>query len=163
MKFGNPKKRKFIENFPETSIVSNDIKGRCKFNFSFFEDSQAASSSFHGLPENMLAELMEKLKGFSRNPLNYWRHQRCGKGGLKILTDYDSFPKKSEFAHPKSVPHDVHWGRFRLENMIRLVGFTVPGHLSSEPVDKDGFFYDTNTFYVVFIDLHHKFYITEDR
>ncbi|WP_055128226.1 hypothetical protein [Pseudomonas mediterranea] len=152
----NTKKKGFIERFPQTSLETSDIESRCKFNFSFFDDTQLHGSSLNGLEPGVLASIMEKVKSYSCNDLNYWRNQRCGSKGLKILADYDTFPPNSRFLHPKFVPHDVTWSRFRMENLSRLIGFTIPGDMKKTRPGK--FLYDTNTFYVVFIDLEHNFY-----
>lgn len=155
----NSKKEEFISRFPVTSLESSDIEIRCKFNFSFFDDSQPYGSSLDGLEPGLLASIMEKIKSYSKNDLNFWRHQRCGSQGLKILADYDRFPPRSNFIHPKFVPHDVTWSRFRMENLLRLIGFTIPGEHAVK-IKAGRHQYDTNTFYVVFIDLEHNFYPT---
>ncbi|MFJ2387646.1 hypothetical protein [Pseudomonas koreensis] len=157
-KFKNTKKKGFIESFPETSLETSDIETRCKFNFSFFDDSQAHGSSLSGLEPGVLASIMDKVKAYSSHELNYWRNQRCGSKGLKILADYEKFPPNSNFQRPKFVPHDVTWSRFRMENLSRLIGFTIPGDLKKIKAGK--YQYDFNTFYVVFIDLEHNFYPT---
>ncbi|WP_267273246.1 hypothetical protein [Pseudomonas putida] len=158
----NAKKTRFLETFPANSIHSSDIETRFKFNFSYFDDSQDHCTSFADLAPGELALIVNKIKDFTRQDLIYWRNRRCGGGGLKILADYGSFPINSNFKHPKYVPHDVNWCRFRLDNMARLIGFTIPGKVP----DKEGIgatAYDRNTFYLVFIDLNHNFYITEER
>lgn len=160
--FKNPRKTRFIEQFPENSLSGSDIRTRSKFNFSFFDDSQPHGSAFADLDSSTLTEIISKIKSFTRNDLNYWRNQRCGGGGLKIYEDYKSFPVRTNFSHPKAIPHDVSWGRFRLENLSRLVGFTIPGGLKpSENIEHGP--YDFNTFYLVFIDLEHNFYLSERK
>lgn len=154
----NTKKQRFIDQFPTTSLETSGIESRCKFNFSFFDDTQHHGSSLNALEPGVLASIMEKVKSYSHNDLNYWRNQRCGSKGLKILADYEKFPTNSNFRHPKFIPHDVTWSRFRMENLSRLIGFTIPGDLKKIKPGK--FQYDTNTFYVVFIDLEHNFYPT---
>ncbi len=161
-KFGSPRKTKFISEFPENSLSDSDIRSRCKFNFSFFDDSQPHGSGFHELEAGVLADILLKIKSFTRNDLNYWRNERCGAHSLKVYADYKSFPARSEFKFPKAIPHDVNWGRFRLENLSRLIGFTIPGTFRPHETT-DHFSYDFNTFYVVFIDLEHKFYLSEKR
>ncbi|WP_155950775.1 hypothetical protein [Pseudomonas taiwanensis] len=159
----NPHRRKFIDTFPTSTLEEHDIVVRSKYNFSFFDDSQNAAVSFSDLDQASLAGLFEKLKNFSRNDLNYWRTQRCGGGGLKILADYGDFPENSGFLRPKHVPMGVNWARFRLENMTRLVGFTIPPETNKKIKGLYGSDFDSNTFYVVFVDLEHQFYITEQK
>ncbi|WP_312404014.1 hypothetical protein [Pseudomonas rhodesiae] len=158
----NPRKENFLNLFPETSIENCDIESRFKVNFSFFDNSQENGSGFDELENGVLARIMEKIKEYTRHDLNYWRHQRCGAHGLKILADYGAFPPNTNFVHPKPVPHNVNWCRFRLEGLSRLVGFTIPPGYVNTP-KKDSLPYDPNTFYLVFIDLNHKFYIANDR
>lgn len=158
----NPKKDKFLNLFPETCIENSDIELRFKFNFSFFDDTQMHGSAFNNLAPGVLADIMEKIRCYTRHDLNYWRHQRCGAGGLKILADYGAFPIKSNFDHPKSIPNNVNWCRFRMETFSRLIGFTIPGGYIDTP-KKESLPYDPNTFYLVFIDLEHNFYLTEKK
>lgn len=158
----SPKKDAFLSRFPATSIASSDIEVRFKFNFSFFDSSQEHGAGFDAVGADMLVTIMLKMKDYSRHDLNYWRHQRCGGGGLKVLADYGPFPPNSNFTHPKSVPHDANWCRFRLDNLARLIGFTIPGGMRDKS-ESGSVPYDKNVFYLVFIDLDHNFYITEDR
>jgi hypothetical protein len=157
-KFSNSRKKKFIEDLPSTGITSTDIISRCKFNFSFLDSSQEYGSSFSELSNDELILLIDKIKLYSRDSLRYWQNNRVGGGGHKVLEVYGAFPKSSEFKFPKSVPHDVLWARFRMDGAGRLVGFLIPAEFSRVVSADREFFYDTNTFYVVFIDLEHKFY-----
>lgn len=160
----SPHKAKFLESLLEIKLTTGDIKGRCKFNFSYFDETQTHGADFKTLLATELPSLFEKLRHYSASSLNYWRNERCGGNrSLRILADYDAFPPKSDFTHPKFVPTDVKWGRFRMENMSRLIGFTIPGSLAGEPTDKSGIGFDMNTFYVVFIDPDHRFYKTEKK
>ncbi|PCK03406.1 MAG: hypothetical protein COA42_21000 [Alteromonadaceae bacterium] len=169
-KFANPRKDRFLKTRPRSSVETSDIAARCKFNLSFFDASQEAGQDFadwnnvEGL--HSLATLMEKIKEYTKEPLSYWRNNRSGSGGLKILSYYDSFPKDSDFIHPAHVPHDAIWARFRLGNKVRLIGFVVPEVLVSEDAAKrkaEQIGLDANTFYVVFLDKDHRFYKSESR
>lgn len=160
----NPQRIKFFEKISQITISSDDIHERCRFNFSYFDGTQEAGLDFSNMSAEDLAVFLEKLKNYTRSSLNYWRNERCGgKRGLRILADYDDgFPENSDFTHPKKVPTDARWGRFRMENMLRLIGFTIP----ASAVDKHGKklpALDLNTFYVVFIDPDHRFYKTEEK
>jgi len=166
-KFNNAKKNRFLNTLSQSDIETSDIATRCKFNFSFFDASQVAGQDFcewdsqTGL--NSLAELMNKVKEYTKKPLSYWLNQRVGGGGLKILAYYGKFPEKSDFTFPSHIPHDVSWARFRLGNKVRLVGFVIPEKFSNKiyNVGSKDYWYDSNTFYVVFLDREHKFYKTE--
>lgn len=164
----NPRKKSFIDALPQDSIETSDIASKCKFNFSYLDRNQVGQT-FLDLNNNAgnskLVKLMEKLYGFTKQPLSYWKDQKVGKGkrGGKgkrqsCLEVYGNFPEKSEYTHPRHVPHDVLWARFRLDNEARLVGFIVPDELAHRS-DHAGYQYDTNTFYVVFLDENHQFYL----
>jgi len=168
-KFKNTKKANFLNTLPQSDIETSDIATRCKFNFSYFDASQEAGQDFcdwdspSGL--NSLAGLLNKLKEYTKQPLSYWLNQRVGGGGLKVLAYYGKFPEKSDFKFPAYIPHDVSWARFRLGNKVRLIGFVIPEKITNEmnkAVVKDSH-YDSNTFYVVFLDREHQFYKTEQK
>ena len=84
-------------------------------------------------------------------------NQRVGGGSLKVLEIYGSFPKKSDFTHPKHVPIDVNWARFRLESDMRLIGFLIPPNTDGISMAA------VNTFFIVFLDQGHRFYLSETR
>ena len=156
--FQNKRKEKFLSSISTTGLESSscDLTSRCKFNFSYFDCSQSAGQDYVDWGVDGLEDLLRKLTEYSKNPLLYWKEQ-------KRLVVYDSFPLKSDFVHPKHVPHDVKWGRFRMESAVRLVGFVVPGHFQNKRHEKTGLAFDCNTFYVVFLDRYHKFYKTEAK
>lgn len=160
--FGNNRKATFLDKLPTISLETGEIVERCKFNFSYFDNSQPQGQDFVDWELHGLTKLMDKLKNYSGSSLEYWRHQRAGAGSLKVFEIYGKFPAKSEFKHPKHVPHDVSWARFRLENLVRLIGFVVPKDLKCIDASKLKAPFDSNTFYVVFLDETHKFYLSED-
>jgi hypothetical protein len=96
------------------------------------------------------------LKHYSANTIAYWKNQRIGGGGLKVLEVYGTFPSRSDFAHPKHVPLDIQWSRFRLESDMRLIGFLLPDQIAKEKN------LPRNVFYIVFLDQNHRFYLTEE-
>jgi hypothetical protein len=159
----NHRKEKFINSIPDTSIENSKLSKRCKFNFSFFDGSQPAGPNIADIPKADLDVLFEKLRLFSKEPLSYWQNARCGGGGLNIMEVYGNFPKKSDFQKPKHVPHDALWARFRFDNMTRLVGFVVPTDMDGKYDRNDGHRFDINTFYVVFYDPDHRFYMSENK
>lgn len=166
-RFRNRKAQKFTESLPTTGIENSGIQSKCKFNFSYFTTDQVGQSfddwapNMHGA--SSLATLLGKLQQFSHESLGHWKEQRVGGGSGKILEVYGAFPKtKSHFTHPKSVPHDALWGRFRLSGRARLVGFILPekfNHKTSSGCNEQ-FVFCCNTFYIVFLDKDHKFYDT---
>lgn len=160
--FKNTKKDRFLNNIPQVSLddPSNDITSRCKFNFSYFDDSQPAGQKFNDWNHEQLIKLLNKLKEYSKSPLKYWQNQKIGSGEHRwnVLSIYDRFPLNSEFSFPKHIPHQARWARFRLEYSVRLIGFVIPKeyHKSEHSCTKECF--DCNTFYIVFLDKNHKFH-----
>ena len=159
---GNWRKQKFLDDFPQASIELSDdtLAQRCKFNFSYF-CKQAAGQNFDEWTHEQLVKLLNKLSEYSREPLSYWAKQKIGKSG-SVLALYGAFPARSDFSHPKHVPHQAYWARFRLEQAVRLVGFVLPVAYDQTP-HANGAVFDCNTFYVVFLDAEHKFYKTEQK
>ena len=157
-KFPNSGKDKFLASMPEASLdsESDSLVLRCKFNFSYFE-KQDVGQGFDDLTKEELVRLIEKMKEYGRESLKYWRKQQIGKHGT-VFASYGAFPSRSEFKRPKYVPHQVEWGRFRLDWSTRLCGFTVPQRYHGRIRDSDENIFCANTFYLVFIDPNHKFY-----
>ena len=156
----NSRKDRFLASIPEASIdlPEDTLTKRCKFNFSYF-CKQVAGQSFAEWDHRDLIRLLEKLREYSTMPLSHWQNQRVGAGGNSVLEIYGAFPQKSDFSHPKHVPHQARWGRFRLEQAVRLVGFVLPPGYHDQ-VHPCGSRYDCNTFYVVFLDADHRFYLS---
>lgn len=157
-KFRNRRKEKFlrdISRFPSLYDASCDIPKRCKFNFSYFDSSQIAGQDFSDWTKEQIVNLLNSLKEYCKKTI----FQLCDGG--RPLVIYRSFPKVSDFIHPNNVPHQAQWGRFKLGGKVRLVGFTIPGELHNTRHEGTGELFDKNTFYVVFLDKDHKFYITE--
>lgn len=162
MSFGNSKKSKFIQSFPTASIElkSDTLAKKAKFNLAYFDNSQDAGQDFPDWTFEQVLKLLEKLQGYSKDTLDHWTKCPIGKGKGHVLEIYGAFPKKSEFTHPKHVPHQAIWGRFRLERSVRLIGFTIPENYNQKEQNNTGYTSCSNTFYIVFLDKDHKFYNT---
>lgn len=159
---GNKKKEAFLANIPNVSLnnQTNDLAERCKFNFSYFVNNDPAGQDFKEWDQNELVKLLEKLKEYSKFPLSHWKTQTVG--NYSVLVNYGAFPKeKSDFKEPKHIPLEIEWCRFHLENKPRLIGFVVPERYHKKEQRKDGFLFDKNTFYIVFLDKKHLFYKTK--
>lgn len=161
-RFGNSKIQPFLDAQKACSLDDdeNDLSIRCKFNFSYFE-VQDCSQNFCDWTPDQLHKLLEKLKAYSRHPLEYWQGQVVGRG--RVLSIYDEFPKKTDFTRPRHVPHQACWGRFRLESAVRMVGFVVPDNYAGKPHPQTKVQFDRNTFYVVYLDKDHRFYKMEKK
>jgi hypothetical protein len=162
-RFHNTRAAKFIDSIPNCSLEAPDdtLTERCRFNLSYFT-VQSAGQDFGDWNGEELAKLLSCLKEYSTKPLTYWLTQPSGKKGT-VYAHYGNFPLKSEFQHPKHVPHEARWGRFRLNWAARLVGFTVPKELEDKAHSTTGKRYCSNTFYVVFLDAKHKFWGSEPK
>ncbi len=152
----NPAKESFLNNLPTISIDAHahHFSDSLSFSLRYFESSQPAGQDFDAWSHPQLVKLLNKLKFYCANTVEHWKHERAGR--LAILEVYNDFPRNSGFTHPKFVPVDVLWARFRLEQSVRLCGFLLP----DDKVAQHGL--RKNVFYIVFLDLNHKFYITED-
>jgi hypothetical protein len=148
-----------LRDIPDTSIDSHIDRFRenLLFSFRYFDASQSAGQDFSGWSKPQLVDLLNKLKHYSCETAEHWKNERVGSGGLRVLQVYGNFPGKSKFIHPKFVPDDVLWARFRLAQSVRLCGFLLP----HEKIVQHGL--RKNVFYIVFLDLNHQFYITEEN
>ncbi|MCK9373267.1 MAG: hypothetical protein M0P91_08715 [Sulfuricurvum sp.] len=160
-KFKNHRKEGFLASIPIISLVdsSNDLTKRCKFNFSYFDVQDGISQNFEDWEHFELIKLLEKMKNYSKESLEFWTKQNVG--SFHVLEIYGSFPVNSDFTQPKHIPHQAEWARFHLENLVRVIGFVIPEeyHNNSHPTTR--MLFDKNTFYVVYLDRDHRFYKTE--
>ena len=159
-KYSNSKKISFLDSIPTISLNddTNDLTSRCKFNFSYFT-IDTAGQDFKEWNQNELSKLLDKLKEYSKFSLKHWQNQYQGK--YHVFTKYESFPIPTDFTLPKHIPHQAVWSRFHLENKVRLIGFVLPDSYDDTFHKKTHKRFDTNTFYVVFLDRDHMFYKVE--
>lgn len=161
--FKNSRKDRFLSSFPHASIDKDDdlLASRCKFNFAYFE-VQSAGQNFSDFDQRELSKILDKLKEFSKESLDYWANQRIGGKNGKVFSIYGAFPKNSDFSSPKHVPHQAEWGRFRIDQTFRLCGFIIPKSYDGKTHRGSGGIFCSNTFYIVFLDNNHRFYKTND-
>lgn len=86
----------------------------------------------------LLAKMNETL-------FEYCKESIRAKMGTKFK-EYGEFPSKTNFKHPKHVEPDVNWCSLHVTGKAVLVGF-ISG----------------NTFFVVFLDKDHEFWICEKK
>ena len=153
----NPRKDRFLQSLPKDEFVCDiaEARGKLSFSLKYFDGSQKAGQDFKDWNDNEKTKLLDKLKEYSKENKQYWLNQRTGSGGLKVLEIYGTFPRNSDFTHPRHIPDTVKWARFRMEAKVRLVGFFID---ESEAHEKQ---LSTDIFYVVFLDKNHRFYLTE--
>jgi hypothetical protein len=162
MSFQNKHKTSFLDSIPKTSIdlPTDRLALKCKFNLSYFCHDQDKASNFSDLSNEQLIKFNDKLVHYSKENLIYWTKLGIGNGKKRkhVLEVYPSFPVRSDFKHPRHVPHQACWARFRLEGDARLIGFLVPETYKNLEQNKSNYKFCCNTFYVVFLDLEHNFY-----
>lgn len=160
-KFGNKNAREFLKQFEGLTSLDSEkcnLALRCKFNFSYFDKYQENSGVLSDWDINNICEFFDKLMEYSCRSLSELQQMGVGKNRNSLLSFYPCFPKHSKFNKPINVPHQARWGRFRMDQNKRLIGFVVPDEYHGCLHEKSGMLYDKNTFYVVFIDNNHFFY-----
>lgn len=160
-KFKNSKKTSFLDSITTISLDddSNSLTIKCKFNFSYFDVQNGISQGFQDWTHEELVKLLEKLRNYSEFSLTHWRSQKVG--NYPVFVVYEQFPTNTDFAKPKHIPHQALWARFHLENKVRVIGFVIPDEYADKAHQKTAQRFDTNTFYIVYLDKEHKFYKTE--
>ncbi|EOI5817605.1 hypothetical protein ACMS04_000108 [Cronobacter malonaticus] len=160
-KFVNTNTVNFLKTFENLESLDSEqcnLSMRCKFNFSYFDKSQDNAGKISDWSLDNISDFFDKLIDYSSKSLSQLQQIGIGKKRQSLLSIYDSFPSHSMFVRPKNVPHQARWGRFRLDQNKRLIGFVVPDEYHGMRHEKTGMLYDKNTFYVVFIDSGHLFY-----
>ncbi|WP_275212928.1 hypothetical protein [Citrobacter freundii] len=160
-KFGNSNAQKFLRGFEglvSLDSVECNLAKRCKFNFSYFISNQKACGKLSDWDKATICDFFTKLIDYSSKSLSDLQMIGLGKNRHNLLSIYDSYPKNSLFEQPRNIPHQARWGRIRLDQNKRLIGFVVPDDYHGYRHEGTGMHYDKNTFYVVFIDNEHGFY-----
>lgn len=119
---------------------SNTHFGNFKVSFQYVDSSQKYASSFRDWQKNgLLSKMLELLQGYCCRPL---QEQIDG----DKFTKYGNFPDDAStlFKFPKHVPEDADWARIHITGPVVIVGHLVG-----------------DTFYVVFLDKTHKFWLTK--
>lgn len=136
-------KSKIVFSFEKSKVSSVKDKERiCNFkvSFQYLDTTQEYGSSFKDWQKvGLLSKAMETLQGYCYKPL---LEQLDG----DKFTVYGDFPAKgnTKFKYPKNVPQDAKWARIHINGAAVIIGHIV-----------------NDTFYVVFLDKTHKFYLTK--
>lgn len=110
-----------------------------KVSFQYVDSSQKYASSFRDWQKDgLLSKMLELLQGYCCRPLLEQID------GDKFST-YQGFPPsdKTLFEFPNHVPEDANWARIHINGPAVIIGHIV-----------------SNTFYVIFLDKTHKFWLT---
>lgn len=146
-KFINKNKTKSIisqtlDNKKRDTIDSISVKGNFKISLSQFDKTQKFGSNYPDWQKaGLLSKLFETLQGYCCRPL---LEQIDG----DKFTIYGDFPhdEYTEFKKPEHVPDDANWGRIHITGVA-----VVAGHIVED------------TFFIVFLDKTHSFYLTKKR
>lgn len=120
-------------------ITKDEAKNNFKISFQYLDTSQKYGSSFKDWQKcGLLSRMLEIFHGYSKKPL------LAQIDGGKFAA-YEGYPpeSKTKFVCPGFVPDDAQWARIHITGQAIVVGHIVD-----------------NTFYVVFLDKTHKFWMT---
>lgn len=130
--------RKAIEKKKQERVESYNFR----VSFQYLDHSQKPACSFKDWQKvGLLSHALEVLTGYCKRPLMEQVD------GIKFAL-YGDFPppEKTKFRKPEHVPEDAHWGRIHINGKSIIAGYVVH-----------------HTFYVVFLDKHHHFYLTKKQ
>jgi hypothetical protein len=140
---------KFKKRNPQ-SIISQSLQSKkkvasinavnFKVSFQYIDTSQKFGSGFKDWQSvGLLSKMLEVLQGYCCRPL---LEQVDG----SKFTIYGDFPPKDKtfFESPTSIPEDANWARIHITSRAIIAGHIV-----------------TDTFYIVFLDKTHKFWLTK--
>ena len=133
------KDKKTLLNKEKISVQDTTKTQNFKISFQYLDTSQKYASSFEDWQKaGLLSSALKTLQGYCCSPL---LEQVDG----QKFAIYGSFPKKerTKFEYPQGVPEDAKWARIHILNRTVIIGHVVG-----------------DTFYVVFLDKTHKFYLT---
>ena len=106
--------------------------------FSFKDLDINQSIKIEDINESLKTKIFDKLYEYSKLKI-----PECFSSKFK---EYDSFPKNSNFKHPKHIPEDAIWCSMHIQGKECLIFHRVK-----------------TVFHLVFIDLKHEFYITNKK
>lgn len=164
-KYKNTREENFKKNIPTDLVAETKLASFVKFNTKYLDPSRVSEGflTFSLLTEKQRNMIFDKIKEFSGNSKKHWETVAT-LGIHNVLEKYSDSVLNAKCVNlPKHVPVDVEWYRWRLEKDFRLIGFFVSKKRWREEVeiDKEHFFLDPNTFYLVYIDPEHHFYKTK--
>jgi hypothetical protein len=141
-RFHKNKSKSAINDFLETkkSVSQTDKVDNFKISFQYMDSKPMYASSYkHWQEVGLLSKALEVLGGYCCRPL---RHQVDG----DKFAIYGDFPKVEEtkYERPNHVPEDADWARIHITGPAVIVGHVVD-----------------DTFYVVYLDKTHKFWLTK--
>jgi hypothetical protein len=144
--FQKKNKESFIDSVlkekKSKSVNCHDMTSNFKLSLQYLDTTQKYGSAFKDWQNcGLLSFMLETMRGYCCRPLI---EQVDG----DKFTIYGGFPPddKTMFSYPKNVPEDANWARIHING-----GAVVAGHVVGD------------TFYVVFLDKTHKFWMTKKQ
>lgn len=137
---GFSKKKPVLKIKEKPSVNDNERTSNFKLSFQYLDTTQKYGSSFKDWQQaGLLSKALETLQGYCCSPL---LKQVDG----DKFTIYGAFPAPdfTMFEYPQNVPEDANWARIHITGSCVVVGHIV-----------------NDTFYVVFLDKTHKFWLTK--
>ncbi|MBA7488955.1 MAG: hypothetical protein HG422_08025 [Prevotella sp.] len=141
MSFKKTKEPLFVVK-QKSSVTDPERIGNFKLSFQYLDTTQKFGSTFRDWQKGgLLSKAMETLQGYCCSTL------KSGIDGDKF-TIYGNYPPadKTDFKYPPNVPEDAHWARIHVNGKSVIIGHVV-----------------NDTFYIVFLDKSHHFYLTKRR
>nr|DAP91935.1 MAG TPA: hypothetical protein [Caudoviricetes sp.] len=124
------------------SVNDADLKSNFKISLQYLDTTQKYGSAFPDWQKcGLLSSMLDTLKGYCCKPL---LEQVDG----DKFSIYGNFPpaEKTKFEYPQNVPEDANWARIHITGSA-----VVAGHIVGD------------TFYIVFLDKTHKFWMTKKQ
>ena len=140
-KFNKQKQPSFIaETLAKKRVVEDIHTHNFKVSFQYLDTTQKFGSGFKDWQKDgLLSKAMEVLQGYCCTPLM----PQVDGTKFTIYGDFPS-PEKTSFVKPPNIPEDANWARIHVTGVAIIAGHVL-----------------VDTFYVVFLDKRHKFYLTE--
>ena len=121
---------------------NKNFNGHVIFSFKEIDSSQHLKETFEcWAKENLLLKLLNRIKDISQMTMNEATNNQ-------VIKNYGSFPpsSKTEYMPPKSLSEELQWASLHIQGKEVIAGRIVE-----------------NTFYIVFLDREHKFWISEKK
>lgn len=138
--FQKHKNKSFIKETLEQKKTISQQEENFKISFQYIDSTQKFGSSFKDWQKvGLLSKTLEALSGYCCKPL---LEQVDG----DKFSIYGGFPPndKTLFEFPLHIPEDANWARIHITGPAVIVGHII-----------------ADTFYVVFLDKSHKFWLTK--
>lgn len=139
------------------------ISNRMTFNFHYFDNTQFFKKSYSSLTAEEFLRLGQQLIDLSEKSILEWSKERMASRNSSKFRSYGEFPDNSKYVPPKNIPEYAEWVAFRLGSTLRLCGFIVPAEHNGKRPNNEKHELCSNTFYVVFYDHDHGFYLTKKK